>query len=1766
MYLDWILTIGAILIIVFLLYAIYILVQPGFTPEGFLVQTPNQVYTIPQLNGIMGRYVRIRPSLDANADGYLTISQIEVLDINGKNVALKKPVTATSVGGSPIDKKYGDEVLVGSHYEYAPGVSNSKDSIVDGFTIPRNNLTGVFETAVQNKCSGISKNCPDQVTTDTEYIEIDLGKEFLISSVVYTGRDDSETRTIQTIDGDYEYLTQIDRIKGMRLEIYDEQRREGPNGPLTYISGLNYSTTFPTKDKVQTIKIPDTLYGVNNSDTSGGSGSRIPLTTVMIPNLESFNTFIKPFQNIKPVYSPREQDKGKSPIALAYAPMLAGIRRNVYSNVNIDISNNILLPILMESPLNFYYDIYKQSGCSLICRPLSDGTKQCTRPEDVNETITIEMPDKTKQTIVIKGEAYCKPDGITVNYPTELVSVNIFGSASTAAIQEMNQSIEYCKLLYLGSPPAIENFIRVDFSFTNLKQGYPIKAYLRSKGTNSAGGSGSGSGSASQGNIDLAARFCLPDLIQKFRGGAFVTVFSGENSSWNSINCTTEITPEVLGLIPFVSRNFITQWVANRTTRYKRFYNTLSSNIASLTADFQEATNAVQKADNEIKDAVNPDKFSSDEKIILGVSAVSAIIPTIISVFNPVYVWGIITAIRAAKATEKKKGAETAADAINRNLTQLQTGITASDINSATGQISEITVPMELPTYISINSKTMIDSIAQQFYELLGGQFNITYFYDILPLGRTMLDIRFDLDIHDSFSSVNGPINDLKAQYLRIRNSTTVSKDVLDQAEIDYQSQLSTLEGKTINSIANPFQGAVARLFYTKSGPNINITGLIFDDRAVTSFIPELNGGLPVSLGPTPGNVNYKPTVLFTKNVTEALDCRNKDTLRRIFDDYIVIMNSSKNKYPLASATPPLDVTKGILYVKSVLGASQITDKSCNITWTEGLYDTNTNIPLNLSGSGSAPEYRYPSAETGANTYMPLYAYIFGIWILHDTRPIQVSVIKIVRGLKIYIIETSVHIKMVADDSVGTARYYDKTGVTNWVDVATSWNENYWIDGTSAGTRADGGYMLYLEGVPLQTAINPSAKPVFVKTANGRIISMYGDLVVRPTTRKHPVYDVKNIGGINIYISETFTSQNARINMVADDAVGTAKYILKTGNISVHSWNNSYWTDGISAGVRSDGHCMIDKDEPIGLNSGSASPTSITRSATFTYRSDQKNWYSSELILDLQGIELLRPNSATIGTISPFTNAIEFTKPLPTRSTLDNLSNICPKASCDDPDILYSLVDQYNSDPTLAGSILTVTHAFTPNPNQCDVKVSINYDSQIKDILGTEGINPETGQTKKTYENVTKGAVTYSSGSGTGPVMGSKPMPHTGVQTDITIALYVAVDPTTCKYNLIDASGQNSGTSIQSNTPSLFTPMIYSKEFVNRNTGAIGSSINKLQTEFDQAVGSTNQTLKSYRIQGHNALSDILSVSGIASCTSGKCDSPSIIQKIKEYYVNSVTMDPSLEISNIINTAQTDKNACEMTFLRSDAGPNATPMAYKFIFGPSSCSITSARQIFITGPTDEQILDITKEMNAGVTESFVPSRAIESEAIGVRGFGRDIMRNSESCLKDTQYELPLKQQEDLPTQWHGIPSYKFLRFTPTETRGKEASAVNVGKFTFFYENQPLLLKGTATNPMGTWEGQMKDVTGPGTTSGWSDSHKKPLVFAFREPIAIDAYSFTTSLPQAGIEGDPVSWKLESSQNGTFWTVRDTQTSFPTPVGRFTETRKLYFTGQRRVKQ
>ena len=84
--------------------------------------------------------------------------------------------------------------------------------------------------------------------------------------------------------------------------------------------------------------------------------------------------------------------------------------------------------------------------------------------------------------------------------------------------------------------------------------------------------------------------------------------------------------------------------------------------------------------------------------------------------------------------------------------------------------------------------------------------------------------------------------------------------------------------------------------------------------------------------------------------------------------------------------------------------------------------------------------------------------------------------------------------------------------------------------------------------------------------------------------------------------------------------------------------------------------------------------------------------------------------------------------------------------------------------------------------------------------------------------------------------------------------------------------------------------------------------------------------------------------------------------------------------------------------------------------------------------------------------------------------------------------------------------------------------------------------------MGTWVGQTENVTGA-TATGWSDDHKKALMFAFPYPTLVNGYTWTTAAE--GVEADPVRWKLEGSTNGTYWTTLHDQTrgAYAAPYGR-----------------
>ena len=101
---------------------------------------------------VQGRFIRIRPS--QTGDGFLRISQIAVFDATGENLAADRPVFATNT---------------------VPG-SGSPNLIVDG-------TMGVR--------SGVATTWSGGNNIQSTYIDIDLGKNYFISSVQYFGMLDT---------------------------------------------------------------------------------------------------------------------------------------------------------------------------------------------------------------------------------------------------------------------------------------------------------------------------------------------------------------------------------------------------------------------------------------------------------------------------------------------------------------------------------------------------------------------------------------------------------------------------------------------------------------------------------------------------------------------------------------------------------------------------------------------------------------------------------------------------------------------------------------------------------------------------------------------------------------------------------------------------------------------------------------------------------------------------------------------------------------------------------------------------------------------------------------------------------------------------------------------------------------------------------------------------------------------------------------------------------------------------------------------------------------------------------------------------------------------------------------------------------------------------------------------------------------------------------------------------------------------------------------
>lgn len=133
----------------------------------------------------------------------------------------------------------------------------------------------------------------------------------------------------------------------------------------------------------------------------------------------------------------------------------------------------------------------------------------------------------------------------------------------------------------------------------------------------------------------------------------------------------------------------------------------------------------------------------------------------------------------------------------------------------------------------------------------------------------------------------------------------------------------------------------------------------------------------------------------------------------------------------------------------------------------------------------------------------------------------------------------------------------------------------------------------------------------------------------------------------------------------------------------------------------------------------------------------------------------------------------------------------------------------------------------------------------------------------------------------------------------------------------------------------------------------------------------------------------------------------------------------------------------------------------------------------------------------------------------------------------------------------GPAVYRYFRFTPTLLRGNAAAdSVQISEFQILLETMPLGAV-SATNAGGNspgGENPSMAIDGSLNTK-WLDFNKGPLVIDYGAPVTATAYRFATA--NDGADRDPVSWRLEGSQNGTSWAVVDERSNQTVPADRKT---------------
>ena len=276
----------------------------------------------------------------------------------------------------------------------------------------------------------------------------------------------------------------------------------------------------------------------------------------------------------------------------------------------------------------------------------------------------------------------------------------------------------------------------------------------------------------------------------------------------------------------------------------------------------------------------------------------------------------------------------------------------------------------------------------------------------------------------------------------------------------------------------------------------------------------------------------------------------------------------------------------------------------------------------------------------------------------------------------------------------------------------------------------------------------------------------------------------------------------------------------------------------------------------------------IGRYGVFKYTKNTETWAGIDIYYDISNSIIYEDRGAYDRAHTGISNTdknLAIPELLPYEDALDDLGGICPQAKCSDTEVIRQLVNQYNDSITDTNNqIIRVTKAVTPANDRCDYAVKFK-NNQSKNVTF-----------KVVVEN------------------------KSGAATELE------AETSECKYRLESYDTTNeAGQFIQTNTPTIAKIYNYAKEIMNPYVKSI-ENIKDTLTTLISDIGIDSAALN-YTKDTYGAFGQVYRLSGCRdSDTGNKCSDVTVVNEfIKKYNADNIGTSRIVSITNAGTANQT---------------------------------------------------------------------------------------------------------------------------------------------------------------------------------------------------------------------------------------------------------------------